>query len=55
MKRVYMDLTDEQHKQFKQFAKQEKRTLKALLEISVNAYFIERKGVKKNEKKIRKN
>lgn len=50
MKRIYMDLTEEQHKQMKQCAKDNKRTLKGFLEVCVSDYLFknsQRKEVKK--------
>ena len=41
MGRVYMDLSEDQHKRFKQLAKNDKRTLKGFLEYIVSGYVLE--------------
>lgn len=54
MKRIYMDITEENHSKFKALAKADKRTLKGFLEYLVNEFIsksIDRKVVKKHGKK----
>jgi len=54
MKRIYMDISEENHLRFKTLAKADKRTMKGFLEYMVNEFIsksIDRKVVKKHGKK----
>jgi len=54
MKRIYMDISEENHLRFKTLAKTDKRTMKGFLEYMVNEFIsksIDRKVVKKHGKK----